>query len=383
MFKIIQSRFGWKIFFSYLIVILAGLLILGASIELALPTAFDEHMANMESMTGVPMMGDMMSGQSVELEMGLFSSFRSTINQALIKSVSAAFIVAVVVSILISYRVVNPVREMMIASQYIARGNYQERVYVPGDPLKADELSQLAISFNRMAEILDQNEIIRQRLIGDISHELRTPLTVIKGSLEGLIDDVLPADPETYQKIYNEADRLSHLVDDLQYLSRVDAGVYQLEKQNEDVKDLINTAVERLNKQFKDKGVSLEVESIPGLPQIYLDPHRIGQVLLNVIGNALQYTSEGDSVTVRAYQEGNEIIFQIQDTGIGIPIEHHPHLFTRFYRVDKSRSRSSGGSGIGLTIAKHFVEAHEGRIWVESEGPGKGSIFTFSLPLKT
>lgn len=382
MFKIIKSQFGWKIFFSYLIVILVGMLVLFVSIELALPTAFNQHMANMESMTGVTMMGGMMSDQSVDLEMDLFSSFQTTINQALFRSVGAAIIVAVVVSILISYRVVKPVREMMIASQYIAQGNYQERVYVPGDPLRADELSQLAISFNRMAEILDQNEIVRQRLIGDISHELRTPLTVIKGSLEGLIDEVLPSDPETYQKIYSEADRLSHLVDDLQYLSQVDAGVYQLEKQYVEVGVLINTTVDRLSLQYKEKGVSLAVEIPPVLPKVYVDPHRIGQVLLNIIGNALQYTSRGDRVTVTAHQEGNEICFQIQDTGIGIPLEHQPHLFTRFYRVDKSRSRTSGGSGIGLTIAKYFIEAHNGRIWMESAGHGKGSSFTFSLPLK-
>lgn len=381
MFKIIQSQFAWKIFFSYLIVILAGMLVLGASVELVLPTAFDQHMTNMENMTGNQMVGDMMSGQPVDLEVDLFSSFRTTINQALIRSVSAAIIVAVVVSILVSYRVVNPVREMMIASQFIAEGNYQERVYVPGDPLRADELAQLAISFNRMAEILDQNEIVRQRLVGDISHELRTPLTVIKGSLEGLIDDVLPDDPETYQKIYNEADKLSHLVDDLQHLSRAEAGSYELDKKYVQVKDLINTAVDSLSQQFEEKGVLLGVEIPTGIPQMHLDPHRIGQVLLNIIGNALQYSSKGDRVVVRGQVVGEEVHFQILDTGIGISLEHHPHIFTRFYRVEKSRSRSSGGSGIGLTIAKHFIEAHGGRIWMESEGKGKGSTFTFSLPI--
>jgi len=210
MFKIIQSRFGWKIFLSYLIVILAGILVLGTSIELALPRAFDQHMTNMNMMTGNQMMGEMMSGQSVELEMDLFSSFRTTINGALLKAASSAFAVALIISILVSYRVVNPVREMMLASQDIARGDFHERVNVAGDPSRADELSQLAISFNRMAEQLDQNEIVRQRLIGDVSHELRTPLTVIKGSLEGLIDQVLPGTPETYQQMYPLLDNLSH-----------------------------------------------------------------------------------------------------------------------------------------------------------------------------
>lgn len=382
MLKIIRSHFGWKIFFSYMIVLLAGILVLGASIEIALPTAFDQHMENMENMTGGQMMGEMMSGQTKDLELGLFASFRTTINQALSRAGAVAFVVAFVISILISYRVVTPVREMMVASQYIAEGNYQERVQVPGDPSRADELAQLAISFNRMAEILDQNEIVRQRLIGDISHELRTPLTVIKGSLEGLIDDVLPADPETYQKIYGEAERISSLVDDLQQISRVEAGVYQLDKKYIEVQELIATVVDRLDQQYDEKGVSLEVDCPPGLPQINVDTHRIGQVLINILGNALQYTSEGGTVKIMAGLEEEEVHFAVQDTGTGIPLEHHPYIFTRFYRVDKSRSRSSGGSGIGLTIAKHFVEAHNGRIWMESEGKDKGSTFTFSLPIR-
>ncbi len=382
MLNIIRSHIGWKIFFSYLIVILAGILTLGTSIEFAIPTAFDQHMMNIDNMMGGQIMGEMMSDQDLNPETDLFLSFRNAVNQALSRAAAAAFLVALIVSLLISYRVVSPVKEMMLASQYIAEGHYQERVHVPGDPSTADELSQLAISFNRMAEILDHNEVVRQRLIGDISHELRTPLTVIKGSLEGLIDDVLPAGPETYQKIYGETERLTRLVDDLQQLSRVEAGIYQLDKTRAEVQDLIETVVGRLRLQYDEKGVSLEVDCPPGLPEIYIDTHRIGQVLLNIVGNALQYTSAGGKVKITAVQEGKEIHIAVKDTGMGIPLEHHSRLFTRFYRVDKSRSRSSGGSGIGLTIAKHFVEAHNGRIWMESEGRGKGSTFLFSLPVR-
>ncbi len=379
--KIIKSKFGWKIFFSYMIVILAGILILLASVELALPTAFDQHMANMENMTGNQTMGEMMSGSSMQQEMDLFSSFRSTINSALIRSVGAAFAVALVISILISYRVVNPVREMMFASQDIARGNYQERVFVPGDPTRGDELSELAISFNRMAEQLEKNEIVRQRLIGDISHELRTPLTVIKGTLEGLLDNVLPPNPESYHKMHLEADRLSHLVDDLQLLSQVEAGEYKLDIETIAVEELINTVLERLGQQYIDKGVKLTSDLEIELPPVQADPRRIGQVLLNIVGNALQYTTKGDRVSIQARRENNEVHITVQDTGEGIPVEHHPYLFTRFYRVDKSRTRASGGSGIGLTVSRHFVEAHGGRIWMDSAGEGQGSSFTFSLPV--
>jgi len=379
--KIIKSKFGWKIFFSYMIVILTGILVLLASVELALPTAFDQHMANMENMTGNQTTGEMMSGSSMQQENDLFSSFRITINSALIRSVGAAFAVALAVSILISYRVVNPVREMMFASQDIARGNYQERVFVPGDPTRGDELSELAISFNRMAEQLERNENVRQRLIGDISHELRTPLTVIKGILEGLMDDVLPPDQDTYHKVHQEADRLSHLVDDLQLLSQVEAGEYKLDKETIEVEELINTVLERLGQQYIDKGVKLTSDLELELPPVQADPRRIGQVLLNIVGNALQYTTKGDRVSIQARRENNEVHITVQDTGEGIPVEHHPYIFTRFYRVDKSRTRASGGSGIGLTVARHFVEAHGGRIWMDSAGEGQGSSFTFSLPV--
>jgi histidine kinase len=379
--RIVRSKFGWKIFLSYLVVILTGILVLGASTELALPSAFDQHMANMNMMTGNQMMGNMMSNQPEALEKDLFTSFRSTINGALLKAALAAFVAAFIISILVSYRVVNPVREMMLASQVIARGNFKERVYVAGDPDRADELSQLAISFNRMAEQLNQNEMVRQRLIGDISHELRTPLTVIKGSLEGLIDRVLPESPETYQQMYSEANRISHLVDDLQLLSRVEAGEYTLEKEKVEVTDLIDTVVDRLGQQYGDKGVVLTTAVANGLPQVSVDPQRIGQVLLNVVGNALQYTTLGDKVIIQARLVKDAIQIAVEDTGIGVPVEHQPYLFTRFYRVDKSRARASGGSGIGLTIARHLMEAHGGRIWMESAGEGQGSTFVISLPL--
>ncbi len=382
MLKNFRSHFGWKIFFSIMIVIFTGIFVLGASIEFAIPSAFDHHMVNMENAPEGQMMGGMMPDQENDLESDLFTSFRNAVYQALAQAAIAAFTAAIIVSFLISYWVVRPVREMQEASQYIAEGHYHERVRVSGDPSQADELSQLAISFNRMAENLAQNEDMRSRLIGDISHELRTPLTVIKGSLEGLIDDVLPSTPETYQKIYQETDRLTSLVDDLQLLSRVEAGAYQMDKAPASVQELVEIVVARLHLQFKEKEVRLQTDIPTGLPDIYVDADRVGQVLLNIVGNALQHTPAGEEVMITAVQSGEVIQVMVGDTGKGVPLEHQPHLFTRFYRVDKSRSRASGGSGIGLTIAKYFVEAHGGEIWMESDGRGKGSTFSFSLPIR-
>jgi len=219
-------------------------------------------------------------------------------------------------------------------------------------------------------------------LIGDVSHELRTPLSAIKGSMEGLMDGVLPATDETYLQIHLEADRLSRLVDDLQELSRVEARAYQLDVRSVNFANIAQTVAKRLSTQLESKRISLDINLPAGIPGVLADEDRTVQVLTNLVSNAIQYTDEGGKVTVTTSRVGNELQVSVRDTGVGIPVEHLPHIFDRFYRVDKSRSRhSGGGSGIGLTIAKHFVEAQGGKIWVESEGESKGSVFNFTLPL--
>jgi len=222
---------------------------------------------------------------------------------------------------------------------------------------------------------------MRRRLIADVSHELRTPLTAIKGSMEGLMDGVLPATPETFQQIHAEADRLNRLVDDLQELSRVEAQSYPLDIRPVNVPSLVQSVTKRLAPQAESKRISLELELAPSLPPVLADEDRCIQVLTNLTGNAIQYTSEGGKVALIAKQVGDEIQISIRDNGVGISSEHLVHIFDRFYRVDKSRSRrAGGGSGIGLTIARALVEMQGGRIWAESAGEGQGSTFTFSLP---
>jgi histidine kinase len=380
MISVIRRHLGWKIFVSYLLVIFVGIIVLTTAAEFVVPRSFDRHLATMGSMM-VNMMGS--SSMGMDFDADLFTNFRTAVNEALTIAALAAVIAAVVVSFFVSRQVVTPVREMMLASRFIADGHYEERVRVPGDPSKGelDELSQLALSFNQMAAKLEQVEIRRRELIGDISHELRTPLTAIKGSMEGLVDGVLPGNEETYMGIYKEADRLQRLVSDLQELSRVEAGAFELDRKAIDVPDLLTATVERLKMQFEEKGVLLVVEIPDGLPQVQADDDRIGQVLLNLVGNAMQYTPSGGEVKIKATHQDDEISISVSDTGIGISPEHLEHLFTRFYRVDKSRSRAGGGSGIGLTIAKFLVEAHGGRIWAESAGPDLGSTFTFTLPV--
>jgi signal transduction histidine kinase len=233
-----------------------------------------------------------------------------------------------------------------------------------------------------MAEKLEQVEAMRRRLIGDVAHELRTPLTAIKGSMEGLVDGVLPASRQTFEQVGTEADRLSRLVDDLQELSRVESGTIALDLEPVSLPDLVETARKRIGAAYAVKGVSLAMDLPASLPEVRADADRLLQILTNLLNNALHYTPAGGSVTLSAEKRGREVFVHVVDTGIGIPAEHLPYIFDRFYRVDKSRSRhAGGGSGIGLTISKHLIEAQGGRIWAESAGDGLGSTFIFSIPL--
>ena len=373
-----RRHLGAKLLLSYLLIILVGVAVLMVASQFFLPSSFDRHMSGMGGM-----MGGQGSGQGQGLgRFGvmsqLYADFRASFNEALLYAALAAAVVAVVISFYLSRSVIAPISAMSLATQRIADGRYDERVQVSG----SDELAQLALRFNQMAEKLNEVESMRRQLIGDVSHELRTPLTAIKGSMEGLIDGVLPATQETYQQIHTEADRLNRLVDDLQELSRVEAHAYQLDIRPVDVATLVQTVTKRLASQAESKRVSLDLDLPPDLPRVLADEDRAVQVLTNLTGNALQYTAENGRISIAARRVNHEVHISVRDTGIGIPPEHLPHIFDRFYRADKSRSRrAGGGSGIGLTIARALVEAHGGRIWAESAGEGEGSAFTFTLPI--
>jgi signal transduction histidine kinase len=380
MISYLRRHLGAKLFLSYIFVILVGVLVLGAATTVTVPQAYNQHMRASQAGQGLgngPGAG-MMQGNSPGTGMMsyLYNDFQASFRQALLLAAIAAGIVAILVSLLLTRGVVTPVRVLSAASERIAEGHYEERVQAGGP----DELGQMAHSFNQMAEKLEQVESMRRQLIGDVSHELRTPLTAIKGSMEGLMDGILPANAGTYQLIHQEADRLARLVDDLQELSRVEAGAYPLDIRPVQISTLIRSTLKRFSNQAQAKQIKLHANLPPELPNGLADEARITQVLTNLVGNALQYTPAGGNISISAMHKGEAITISVMDTGIGIPAEHLPHLFARFYRADKSRSRQAGGgSGIGLTIAKHLVEAHGGRIWVESAGEGKGSKFAFTL----
>jgi signal transduction histidine kinase len=301
------------------------------------------------------------------------------LHRSLFQGLAAAMVVAigasVAVSLFVSHRIVGPLHELMDASRRIASGHYEERVQVRDD----FEIAQLAESFNKMADALAQTEARRQALIADVAHELRTPLTSIKGYMEALLDGVMPADHETYSLVYSEADRLYRLVKDLQELSRLEARQVPLELHPVAVHELVHGVIGRVRPQFEAKGVRLAGTVAADVGFVLGDADRLFQVLLNLLSNALHYTPSEGRVQVSAYLERGQVCVSVQDNGIGIAPEHLEQIFSRFYRVDKSRSRVAGGTGIGLTIARHLAAAHGGGIAVAST-PGLGSIFTVALP---
>lgn len=362
----IYSRLELRILLSYLVVIALAMIILALAANVVAPAAFSRHIAQMRSGAG-----------AATLARDLFMNFGAAVEEAVLFAAVVASLFAVVISLLVTRRIVVPINDMTQASRRIAQGRYNERVPVAGQ----DQMAELARSFNQMAEALENIENTRRSLIADVAHELKTPLASIQGYIEGLIDGVLPAQPATYNLIYREASRLQRLVRDLEELSRLEAGKVGLRPRSLPVQALVDLAVERLRPQFQDKSIVITTHLPSDPPHVLADEDRIVQVLLNLLGNALQYSPTGGRVSVRVVQEGPFARISVTDTGMGIAADHLPHIFERFYRVDKSRSRAGGGTGIGLTIAQHIVEAHGGRIWAESPGPGRGSTFHFTLPI--
>ena len=361
-----------KIFLAHLLVIAVGMVTLFVATLAIAPTLFDRLMGAMMG-SNAPSMDGMMPGMAETTA----QAFRSAMLQALLLSAGAATLAAVVVSLFVSTRIVTPIQQLLAASRRIASGHYAERVVATD----TDELGALAAQFNTMAAELEAAERRRVALIGDVAHELRTPLATIEGYTEGLLDGVVAPGVETWALLHDEAARLRRLVQELQELSRAEARQLPLQLHPCVPAELVDQAVRRIVSQFTEKGVTLTTDVPADLPAVQVDADRIIQVLINLLGNALRYTPAGGAVQVRAEQQQDSVTFQVADSGIGIVPEHLPHVFERFYRVDKARSRALGGSGIGLTISRAIAEAHDGQIWAASPGPGQGATFSLTLPI--
>ena len=373
-----RISFFWKIFISMFIVTCFSLSVLAIAFRVSLPNSFFRHMGEMDTMMrpGVRILGNLMENR-------VYQIFGNTANEALWISIPIALIISLIASWLISRQISNPLNKLFHTAQHIADGNYHQRVDLPSDleESQMDEIQRLSLGFNQMASSLEKTEEMRKQLIADISHELRTPLTTIKGSIEGLIDGVLPPQNETFENILVEATRLQRLVDDLQELSRLEGGTFSLTLQNFSLPVFLEKVFKQYKPLFDEKGIHFEHELSKDLSEMKADPDRLRQILINLLSNAMNYTPTGGSVLLKVQMIQLSVQFQVIDNGVGISSEHLPHIFTRFYRADKSRARNAGGSGIGLTITKHLVEAHGGTIQAFSDGSGKGSKFIFTIPM--
>lgn len=363
-------RFFPRLLLSHLLVILLAVAGIFISAEFVAPTFYREHVNRMAEM----MSGMMMGTTNHELRLDLETGLRTTLTRALLASLPLAVGIAILIAWLMSRRLGRSVQLLDEGSRALAQGNYARRLPETGQ----DELSDLAHNFNVLARALETVEQGRVELIGNVAHELRAPLAALRGYADAMQDGVMTPE-HAAQAISREVGAMDRLVRDLSLVSRLEAGKVELHPKAIDPAQLLDTLRERFATPFEEKGVQLQVTAA-ALPQIRADEERTRQVLTNLLGNALRHTPPGGTVKVDAQPDGAVLRFMVADTGTGIPAEHLPRIFERFYRADPARSRSEGGSGVGLTLARGLVEAMGGEISVTSEW-GAGTAFAFSLPL--
>ncbi|BBH20288.1 hypothetical protein Back11_16330 [Paenibacillus baekrokdamisoli] len=317
--------------------------------------------------------------QAMDSGMGS-AAFDNHFEQALVQSVLWSAILGIVFSILLSLvvakKVTSPLIHMKRIAERMAGGELTARTALKG----TDELSQLGASLNYLAEQLQSQEQLRKTMTADVAHELRTPLATLKSHMEAMIEGVWEPTPKRLESCYEEIERLRYLVGDLEQLTEMEAPHFKLFLNIENISAIVEHHVEASRAAFEQKEVILHVQSEPSI-QAAVDKLRIGQVIVNVLMNALKFTPQGGKVTIEVAREERMAVIRIIDTGIGILDQDLPFIFERFYRVDKSRDRKTGGNGIGLTIVKRLVEAHKGTIDLTST-VGEGTTVTIRLPVQ-
>lgn len=330
------------------------------------PVLFDDHLRGI---------GATDEGVLVHAE----AAFRTASGLALSIALVVATAVALVVSLMLTRRIAASLSALTTAVRDVASGRYAARVPIP---TMGGEFTDLVNAFNHMAERLEASERLRHRLIADVAHELRTPVATLNAHLEGVEDGVTELSPQTIGLLRAQGTRLTRLAEDLAAVTKAESGELKLTFARTDPADLVHAAHLAALDRASDAGIDLRVEVAPDLPPVAADADRMAQVLGNLVDNALRHTARGGRVTVSAARgPGQRVLLSVADTGEGIAPEHLPHVFERFYRVETARDRLSGGSGIGLAITKALVEAHGGRVSVESSGRGQGARFVASLPV--
>lgn len=305
------------------------------------------------------------------------AAFLTSVNRSIVASVVVSLLVAIILGAVLFNQVTSPLRQLKKAADAVGVGNFKERVSIHSH----DEFADVGRSFNQMAESLEKAEENRLHYMADIAHELRTPLTAIQGTIEAMQDKILPLDEEQLDNLHSQTGLLNRLVNDLRLLSLAETGHLKLDLKRVNPVELTRQTLDSMKPLASQKSVTIQLDILNDLPECLLDTDRFAQIINNLLSNAIRYTPEGGTITARLATIQNNLELSITDTGPGIHADDLPYVFDRFYRADRSRSRASGGAGLGLAIVKHLVEAHGGRITVQSPvDSGHGTRFEIRIP---
>ncbi len=358
------SGLAARLFLAQVLVVLTGTVTIGLVAAVAGPPLFHEHMRRA---------GPMPAAAADHVEQAYTSASAVSLGVALVAALAAAL----AASAYLARRVAQPVAAVAAAAADVADGHYAVRVPAPD---LGDEFNTLTGAFNQMAGRLEAVEATRRQMLADLGHEMRTPLATMEAYLEAAEDGVSVPDEDVIQVMRTQTSRLRRLAEDISAVSQAEENHFDLRPEPVSPGELDRASVTAARPRYAAKDVTLHDRVAPRLPDVFADPERIGQVLTNLLENALRHTPPGGHVTLEAGVSGHGVRFRVTDTGEGIAADHLPHLFERFYRADNARDRSHGGSGIGLAIVRAVVTAHGGQAAAASAGPGSGATFTITLP---
>lgn len=307
----------------------------------------------------------------------LEQQFVQSVNLTILFGFLFAGMITLIIGLFLSKKITKPLSQLVSGIEHVSKGNTKFRVEIDSK----DEFKQLGDAFNKMTESIERTEHIRKSLVADVAHELRTPLAIIRAKLESIQAGALDATEEVILNVSDEVYRLSRLVTDLQQLSLAESKTLPLHKKRSEINGFMESILSQFEWFADEKGIKLQLNKSSNDIYIEIDQDRMTQVIVNLLGNALRYTPDNGTVTVNVKEEGKSLVLSFKDTGPGIDEQKLPFIFKRFYRVDESRKRDEGGAGLGLSIAKGFVEIHGGNIEVTST-KGEGTEFKVSLPIQ-
>lgn len=354
---------------AQVMVVAISLLVAAAVASLVGPPLFHEHLL----MTGL-------EDPSLE-QFHAEQAYREANLLTLTVALPTALLCALLASLWLSRRLRTPLQDLTRAATSMAEGNYHLRVPT-GET--GQEVATLARAFNTMATRLEHTEQVRRQMLSDLAHEMSTPLSVLAIYLDGLQDGVVEWNITTHTVLAEQLGRLTRLIEDIDEVSRAQEHRIDLDLVTEPLGELIHTVATTIQESYQDKGVGLQATDISPAATVTVDRQRFGQVMSNLLANALRHTPAGGRVTISATQQGaSTVVIDVADTGDGMTTEQLSHVFERFYRGDNARNRDHGGAGIGLTISRALIEAHGGTLTATSPGPGGGSAFTIRLPLSS